>query len=98
VHGASIPDHGIARSESRAGHARSGGDTVHLRVELDSAPREVEIPAALEAALEQNAAARAAFDELSYTHRKEHARWVAEAKQDATRERRVTKVLEMLRS
>jgi hypothetical protein len=84
--------------EVREAAGVEAGDTVDLRLELDTAPREVELPPALEAALAKDAAARAAFDKLSYTHRKEHARWVAEAKQDATRERRVTSVLEKLRS
>ena len=35
---------------------------------------------------------------MAYSHRKEHARSVAEAKQDATRERRVQKVLDVVKS
>jgi len=71
------------------------GDSVEL--ELDTAPREVEVPTALAHAFAEDAAARAAFDGLSYTHRKEYARWIEEAKRDETRERRVAKALEMLR-
>jgi bacteriocin resistance YdeI/OmpD-like protein/uncharacterized protein DUF1905 len=41
--------------------------------------------------------ARAAFDALPYSHRKEHARAVAESKREETRDRRVAKVLETLR-
>ncbi len=73
------------------------GDTVEVEVELDTAPREVDIPKALADALADDPAARAAFDGLSYTHRKEYARWIKEAKRDETRERRVAKALEMLR-
>ena len=40
---------------------------------------------------------RAGFDRLSYTHRKEYARWIAEAKRDETRERRLAEALETLR-
>jgi uncharacterized protein YdeI (YjbR/CyaY-like superfamily) len=36
-------------------------------------------------------------DGLAYTHRKEYARWVDEAKRDETRDRRVVQALEMLR-
>jgi len=72
------------------------GDTVEVELELDTAPREVEVPEALARALAERPAARAAFDRLSYTHRKEHARSVAEAKREETRERRVAKVLESL--
>ena len=41
--------------------------------------------------------ASAAFDALAYTHRKEYARWIEEAKREDTRQRRVDKALQMLR-
>jgi hypothetical protein len=72
------------------------GDTVEVELELDTPPRDVEVPEALARALAERPTARAAFDRLSYTHRKEHARSVAEAKREETRERRVAKVLESL--
>jgi hypothetical protein len=73
------------------------GDTVDVSLELDTAPREVEVPQALDDALAEDPTARAAFDRLSYTHRKEYARWISEAKRDETRKRRVSQALEMLR-
>jgi hypothetical protein len=73
------------------------GDTIELALELDTAPREVEVPPALTDALAGDAAARTAFGELSFTHRKEYARWIAEAKRVQTRERRVAQALRMLR-
>jgi hypothetical protein len=73
------------------------GDTVQLELELDTKPREVEVPPALAAALAADDAALAAFEKLSYTHRKEYARWVAEAKRDETRDRRVAKTIDELR-
>lgn len=54
------------------------------------------MPPALTTALARDAAARKAFDALAYTHRKEFARWIAEAKREDTRERRVGQALEML--
>jgi uncharacterized protein YdeI (YjbR/CyaY-like superfamily) len=60
-------------------------------------PREVDIPRALATALADDRAAQARFESLSYTHRKEYARWVAEAKRDETRQRRVDQALQMLR-
>lgn len=71
------------------------GDTVEL--ELDTAPREVDVPDALADALIADPDARMAFDRLAYTHRKEYARWVAESKRDETRQRRVAQALQMLR-
>jgi uncharacterized protein YdeI (YjbR/CyaY-like superfamily) len=57
----------------------------------------VDVPAALAAALRVDRAAATAFEKLAFTHRKEYARWVAEAKRVETRERRVSKALELLR-
>ena len=72
------------------------GDTVDVALELDTAPREVVVPAALADALTADPDARAAFDRLAYTHRKEFAQWIDEAKRDDTRERRVVHALQML--
>ena len=76
---------------------KEAGDTVAVRLELDNEPREVEVPPALQQALSSDAVARKAFEQLAYTHRKEYARWVDEAKREETRQRRVEKALEMLR-
>jgi hypothetical protein len=84
--------------EVREGARAQAGDTVQVSLALDTAPREVEVPAALASALAGDAEARSAFDGLSYTHRKEFARWIAEAKRDDTRERRVVEALQMLRA
>lgn len=73
------------------------GDTVEVELELDAAPREVETPTALADALAGDPLAQAAYDGLAYSHRKEFARWIAEAKRDETRHRRIATALEMLR-
>jgi uncharacterized protein YdeI (YjbR/CyaY-like superfamily) len=82
----------------RQGAGVAAGDQVDVILELDAAPREVEMPPALAAALAQDAQARAAFEKLAFTHRKEYARWVAEAKREETRERRVQQALEMIKA
>jgi len=73
------------------------GDAVEVGLALDTAPRVVEVPEALAEALAADAQARAFFDRLAYTHRKEYAQWIAEAKREETRERRVARAIEMLR-
>lgn len=83
--------------EVRESAGVQAGDTVEVAIELDSDPREVEIPDALARALSADAGAQAAFERLAFTHRKEYARWVAEAKREETRDRRVARALEMLR-
>jgi uncharacterized protein YdeI (YjbR/CyaY-like superfamily) len=69
-----------------------------VTVELDTAPRELAVPEALAAALAADPQAKASFDHLAFSHRKEYARWVAEAKQQETRQRRVQQALEMIRA
>ena len=81
----------------RASAGIAEGDEVEVVIERDDAPREVEVPPALQAALEGDAIARAAYERLSFTHRREYANWIAEAKQETTRSRRTERALEMLR-
>lgn len=72
------------------------GGEVEVTVERDEAERVVEIPVELATLLEANPAASEAFEALSYSHRREHALHVAEAKQPETRERRARKTIEAL--
>jgi hypothetical protein len=74
------------------------GDTVEVEIERDDAPREVEVPEELAAVLAGDPALKSAFESLAFTHRKEYATWIAEAKRPETRARRVEKALDMLRN
>jgi hypothetical protein len=85
------------RAEIRDAAGIGVGDDVEVVLELDDAPRELELPGALAAALADDDAARAAFDALAFTYRREYAEWVGSAKRPETRERRVTRAVEMLR-
>jgi len=71
------------------------GEKVEITLELDTAPREVEVPKDLATALKK-AGLRAAFDALAFTHRKEHVRAIEEAKAPETRLRRIDKALAMV--
>ena len=82
----------------RQGAGVEAGDEVDVTVELDTAPREVEVPEALAAALAADPQAEASFEQMAFSHRKEYARWVAEAKQQETRQRRVQQAIEMIRA
>lgn len=85
---------------SRAVREQAGveaGDTVDVELKLDASPREVEVPEPLADALAGDDAARAAFEGLAYTYRKEYARWISEAKRDETRQKRLAEVLQRLR-
>ena len=80
----------------REGLGKSPGDEVEVTVERDVEERDVEVPPDLARLLEANPAAREAFESLSYSHRREHAQHVAEAKQAETRDRRARKAIETL--
>ena len=73
------------------------GDEVEVALELDDEPRTVDVPPPLAAALERNPEAQAAFGRLSYTHRREYAEWISEAKREDTRARRAEQAVAMLR-
>lgn len=74
------------------------GDEVDVVLALDVEPRTVEVPPPLAEALARDPEAQAAFDAMAYTHRKEYARWIDEAKRDTTRQRRVEDAIERIRA
>ena len=73
-----------------------GGDAIDVELILDTAPRTVEVPGDLQAALDASPTAVAAWDKLAYTHKKEHARSVLDAKKAETRTRRIAAVVAKL--
>ena len=73
------------------------GDTVEVEVWKDEAPRAVEIPAELKAAIKKQGL-MPVFERLSYTHQKEYCRWITEAKKEETRLRRLKEAVELLKN
>ena len=76
----------------------AAGDAVEVEIELDEEPRVVAVPEDLAAALAGDPDAAAAFEGLSYTHRREYVQWIVEAKREETRRRRIEKTLADLRA
>jgi Bacteriocin-protection, YdeI or OmpD-Associated/Domain of unknown function (DUF1905) len=76
----------------------AAGDEVEVGIELDTAPRELEVPAELAAALERDPVARKTFERLSYSNKKRHVLAVEGAKTEETRQRRLGKILDELRA
>lgn len=58
----------------------------------------MDIPADINVMLMNNLAARQIFNKLSPSHQNEYIRWVTEAKQISTRQRRIEKMVAMLLS
>ncbi len=84
-----------AEVRERAGVA--AGDEVAVTLELDTEPREVRVPPELAAALEGDAAAKRAFEGLSYSKQRGLVEPIEQAKTDETRHKRVAKALDVLR-
>ena len=83
-------------AEHREAAGVQAGQEVDVRVELDTAPRETPLPDDLAAALDDGA--RAFFDGLAPSHRKEWVRWIEDAKKPETRAARIEKTAEALKA
>ncbi len=84
-------------SAHRAASGLAAGDPIEVLIEVDAAPREVELPPQLAAALAGDPAASAAWEKLAPSRRKEHARAIGEAKAPETAARRLEKTMAELR-
>jgi hypothetical protein len=83
-------------SEKRAATGIHGGDPITVDLEVDTAPRTVEVPGDLAAALAASRGAREAFDALAPSARKAHVTNVESAKSAETRERRIAAIVTKL--
>jgi hypothetical protein len=84
-------------AETRKATGRGAGDEIEVRLDVDDAPRVVEVPAELAVELDGDPSARAAWEKLSYSRQRAHAESITGAKAADTRARRVEKVLADLR-
>jgi hypothetical protein len=85
-------------SDKRTATGIQGGDPIVVDLELDAAPRTVEVPDDLAAALDAAPGAREAWDRLAPSHKKAHVTAVESAKAAETRQRRIAKAIESLTS
>lgn len=81
---------------NRAAAGVNDGETIEVELALDTAPREVEEPTDLAAALDASKPARAAFDGLPFGLRQKHVRAIEEAKSPDVRARRIAKLVATL--
>lgn len=83
-----------AEVREKAGVA--AGDELEVDLELDTAPREVSLPPDFQAALEEDAQAKAFFDGLSYSNKRRIVLNIGGAKTEETRQRRIAKSVSAL--
>jgi hypothetical protein len=73
------------------------GGRARVALEVDTAPRTVEVPADLARALSA-AKLRSDFDRFSFSHRREFVDWLTSAKRPETRKARIPKVVAQVRA
>lgn len=83
-------------SADRAAAGVTGGDAITVTLELDAGHREVKLHPELDETLVANGL-RDYFEMMAYSHRKQFARAVADAKSDDTRARRVRAAIDKVR-
>ncbi|MGZ3406644.1 MAG: YdeI/OmpD-associated family protein [Polyangia bacterium] len=87
---------GVHKATLEAAGKRAG-DTVAIEIELDDQPLPGDtLPPELAVALEKNARAKAAWEKLAPSHRREHVKAIDEAKRPETRRARIERALAML--
>jgi hypothetical protein len=74
------------------------GDVVEVVMERDEEERTVEAPPELQKELAKSKTAQSNWDKLAFTHKKEMAISIRGAKREETRERRLAKVVQVLKT
>jgi len=82
----------------RQGAGVRPGDVVDVVMERDEEPRTVEAPAELKNELAKSKKARDRWEKLAFTHKKEMAISIRDAKHEETKKRRLAKVVQVLKT
>ncbi|WP_278351707.1 YdeI/OmpD-associated family protein [Chryseobacterium gleum] len=82
--------------EVRKQLGKTFGDEVSVALMEDKEERVVEIADDIASVFNENPEAKALFDKMSYTHKKEYIRWIEEARKPETRENRKVKMVQMI--
>lgn len=88
----------VVNKTLREGANCKAGEVVEIVLERDAATRMVEAPPDLARELKKSKPARERWEKLAFTHKKEMARSITEAKQDETKKRRLEKVMKVLKT
>jgi len=85
----------VRRDRQQAARVKPG-DLIKVTIAVDAEERTVEPPPDLKVALSKNATAKAQWEKLSFTHKREHAEAILGARKPETRARRLQRVLTIL--
>ena len=86
----------VVNAKNREAAGVAGGDKVKVTLELDTEPRVVTPPKDLASALKKSPAAKAVWDKLSYTHKREYVEHIEDARKPETRARRIDSTIARL--
>jgi hypothetical protein len=86
------------RKSNREAAGLDGGETLTIRLDLDTEPREVTPPSDLVKALKAATPAWERWQSLSYSHQSEYADAVESAKRPETRQRRIAGAVRQLQT
>ena len=84
-------------AENRDKARVAGGDVIDVDVQVDTAPRTVDVPKDFAVALRKEPKAKATFDSLSPSNKGWHVSSIEGAKSEETRQRRIEKSIAALR-
>jgi hypothetical protein len=85
------------RKSNREAAGLEGGETIDVRLELDTDARVITPPADFAEALEAMPPAWERWQALSYSHRREHVEAIEQAKAPETRARRISRAVQAIR-
>jgi Bacteriocin-protection, YdeI or OmpD-Associated/Domain of unknown function (DUF1905) len=88
----------VVNREMRQGGKCKAGDVVDVVLERDREERTVELPDSIRKHIVSNKTAQATWDSLSFTHKKEWVRAIQEAKKEETKQARLKKMMDALKS
>src|SRR5260370_20561475 len=86
------------RRSNRESAGLEGGETIDVRLELDTDKREVKPPADFAKVLKAAPQAWDRWREMSFSHQREYAEAVEEAKKPETRARRIAGAVKIIRA
>jgi hypothetical protein len=86
------------RKSNREAAGLVGGETVEVRLDLDTDKREVKLPADFAKALKAVPRGSERWKGLSYSHQREHVEAIEGAKKPETRARRIDKAIQQIRA
>jgi len=84
------------RKSNREAAGLEGNETVRVELALDTEPREIKPPADFVKALKATPTAWARYQELSFSHKREHVEAIVGAKKSETRARRILNAVRMV--